>query len=1285
MVMSRTLVTLRDARRALALLGLVLVVSMVWGASARAALEHPFTGQSFGPEGTGTFVEVIAVAVDQKSGDVFVYDQGEGGSVYKFDASGEPVDFSSAGTKITGVGSTGVSEAEIAVDSSGGPDAGDIYVANKHAVRIYSAAGVLLGELTGPEPCGVAVDSSGAVYVGNYPETVTKYVPLTNPVSNSNEQSSMRGLNKICNVAVDGEGNVYAATYTGGVTRYGSLQFGSLTATGTLIDPAGRTLAVDPSSNHVYVGEESDVAEYDSEGKLLGKSGKNQLSGAFGVAVKSGTGGSMYASSGYGSPQHRIDIFGPAVFLAHATTEVASNITNTSVTLAGSVNPEGTATTYQFEYGTSSSYGSASPVSPGSVGSDSTNHALEANLSALASSTLYHYRISATNENGVFHGADETFRTTGPPTIDAQSAIGLGQREATIEGQVNSSGFDTHYYVEYGPTSSYGSSTTSTDIGSETTDQSTSVELTGLHFGTTYHYRIVASNSQGAPVYSPDETFTTVALALTEEESISQVGSSSLTLSTRVNDFGVPSTYHYEYGQTNTYGSTTPQENLGAVNGPVGAPAQLSGLQPGTAYHFRIVVENEEGKVQGEDFTFSTLQLGILGLPDDRGYELVTPTDNEDAQVYTPEGSGGGLFAFGAGSVPSFLPVRAAADGHAIVYVGEPTSEGNGNQTRGNQYLATRGPNGWTTKDIQPAGFWSPQYWAFSEDLSTGVLQSIEPLAAGAPNYPYEDLYVSSIEDGSLHTLSTATPPHRSPQEFDAVSSGGGSGELGAFFAGGSRDYKHLFFEANDALTSEAMDGGSRENNLYESYGGRLRLVNVLPDGSTQPNASFGAPSVTFDEAQNSENAISADGSRAFWTDLNRGSLYVRENGSSTRLIAEHATFWTASADGSRVLYAKSGDLYEDDLSTGVTTDLTPGGQVQGIVGASEDASYVYFVADGTLAPGALAGESNLYLYHGGTTTLIATLSSERKEEPGYGVYPAKRFNDWRPALGKRTAEATPDGHTLAFMSVRSLTGYDNRNEEGFPQSEVFVYDAMSGKLSCASCSPSGERPLGSNKNAAGYLPVSDEDSTSQLRLVSEDGGRVLFQSVVPLVPQDVNGKDDVYEWERDGTGSCHLSAGCVYLLSDGSSDAPSFLLDASADGSNVFIATSAQLVSRDENEIYDVYDVRIGVETPPVPPQCTGTGCQGVPGAPPIFATPSSVTFGGVGNFAPAAKTVINKPKAKAKKKPKAKRRSRSKAKRKHRARKQILKGLKGRRVSLSGRAIHARVVTGTNGRGDR
>jgi len=175
----------------------------------------------------------------------------------------------------------------------------------------------------------------------------------------------------------------------------------------------------------------------------------------------------------------------------------------------------------------------------------------------------------------------------------------------------------------------------------------------------------------------------------------------------------------------------------------------------------------------------------------------------------------------------------------------------------------------------------------------------------------------------------------------------------------------------------------------------------------------------------------------------------------------------------------------------------------------------------------------------------------------------------------------------------------------------------------------------------------------------------VFFDSQEALVPQDTNGHLDAYEWERPGVGSCTSSKGCIYLLSGGTSTDESYFADASANGDDAFIVTRAKLLPADTFENNDVYDVRVDGFTPIAAPACTGTGCQGLPGAAPIFATPSSVTFEGVGNFAaptPAAKVkqVKKKPK-KTKRKAKPKKKHRGKAKRG-----------KAKKASKTGRRIH-------------
>jgi hypothetical protein len=158
-------------------------------------------------------------------------------------------------------------------------------------------------------------------------------------------------------------------------------------------------------------------------------------------------------------------------------------------------------------------------------------------------------------------------------------------------------------------------------------------------------------------------------------------------------------------------------------------------------------------------------------------------------------------------------------------------------------------------------------------------------------------------------------------------------------------------------------------------------------------------------------------------------------------------------------------------------------------------------------------------------------------------------------------------------------------------------------------------------------LPNSN-NSTYALRDLSADGDRVFFESTEGLVPdvaneqapapEDTNGLTNVYEWERGGSGSCTSATSCLYLLSGGTSTDLSFFLDASESGNDVFIGTRAQLVPQDRGETFEVYDARADAPQQLTPPACSGSGCQGVPSAPPIFATPSSVTFNGIGNFSP-------------------------------------------------------------------
>lgn len=104
------------------------------------------------------------------------------------------------------------------------------------------------------------------------------------------------------------------------------------------------------------------------------------------------------------------------------TTNAASGVTSSGATLNGTVNPEGDATTYQFEYGTSTSYGSTAPASPGSAGSGTTAVNESAAVSGLSPSTTYHYRLDATNSTGTTDGGDQTFTTNAAGAVVAFDA-----------------------------------------------------------------------------------------------------------------------------------------------------------------------------------------------------------------------------------------------------------------------------------------------------------------------------------------------------------------------------------------------------------------------------------------------------------------------------------------------------------------------------------------------------------------------------------------------------------------------------------------------------------------------------------------------------------------------------------------------------------------------------------------------------------------------------------------------------------------------------------------------
>ncbi|HEY5194444.1 MAG TPA: hypothetical protein VIJ39_11320 [Solirubrobacteraceae bacterium] len=810
-----------------------------------------------------------------------------------------------------------------------------------------------------------------------------------------------------------------------------------------------------------------------------------------------------------------------------------------------------------------------------------------------------------------------------------------------------------------------------------------------------------------------------------ENESISKVTANSATFQAEVNARGANTEYHFEYGRcaslstcaTSGYETSLPLpdaalESMFAVQG---VSVHTQDLLPGTVYHFRVIAHNSFGTGHGVERTFVTQAAGVFTLPDGRSWEMVSPPQKEGT-LFVPIEEG---------------IIQAAANGDAFSEESlfEPIEENAASAT--GFYSASffgRGADGWSAKTIaQPHSGVGPlpvgggqDYRIFSEDLSKAILQPLGPFTSLAPGVDESTPYIRTdylngnpfeqCGSGCFQPIVSIANVPVGTKFGDEPDGKCNQTPCGPHVLGATPDLSHIVLGSYVALTSTPVVG--RHRALYEWNGGRLELVNLLPEGEANKDGGSLAFESTLGEGDDAaRHAISNDGSRivllAEQAVPRRGGerrhLYLRDtvrhetvlidapNADAPPMEGERRPqYMTASSDGARVFFldserltadatantnSESPDLYEYNVDAPVgsrLTDLTvdkndgESADVSMVTGASEDGSYIYFTAGGALAPGAGPGACggnnpqpgetklcNLYVRHNGVTTFIAGLSVED--------YP-----DWNQQLADLPARVSPNGRWLAFMSNRNLTGYDTADaNSGRPDEEVYLYEARSGKVICASCNPTGARPVGFEKasefrlvNALdyygmfarktwiaaivpGWTPMDLSEARYQSRYLS-DSGRLFFDSGDGLVPQDVNGTQDVYEFEPPGVGGCsssiatfsESSGGCVAPVSSGTSNEESAFLDASESGGDVFFLTGAKLLPQDFDNSLDIYDARECtavspcISVPPLtPPPCnTGDSCKASPSPQPaIFGSPSSATFSGAGNVtAPVVTPVV-------------------------------------------------------------
>jgi hypothetical protein len=293
---------------------------------------------------------------------------------------------------------------------------------------------------------------------------------------------------------------------------------------------------------------------------------------------------------------------GPPVVVTNAATLIASF----SATLNGTVDPHGLTTTVYFQYGTTTSYGSTTSAQ---TKTGNTYQSVSANISGLSASTTYHFRIVANNSSGSRYGSDKTFTTlsvTGPPVVTTSPATLIASFSATLNGSVYPHGLTTTVYFQYGTTTSYGLTTTP-QSQSGNTYRSVSANISGLTASTTYHFRIVATNSAGTR-YGSDRTFTTLSATgppVVTTNPATNVTSSSATLNGSLDPHGLTTTVYFQYATTTSYGHTTPTQSQ-TGNTFRNISANISGLTTHTTYHFRIVATNSAGTRYDSDRTFTT-------------------------------------------------------------------------------------------------------------------------------------------------------------------------------------------------------------------------------------------------------------------------------------------------------------------------------------------------------------------------------------------------------------------------------------------------------------------------------------------------------------------------------------------------------------------------------------------------------------------------------------------------------------------------------------------------------
>lgn len=585
-------------------------------------------------------------------------------------------------------------------------------------------------------------------------------------------------------------------------------------------------------------------------------------------------------------------------------------------------------------------------------------------------------------------------------------------------------------------------------------------DLTGLEPNLKYLARLVVGNETSRHM-SISTPFTTQPVApITVTGKATDVSETSAVINGTINPAGLQTTYFFEYGLTDAYGSRVPAA-IAAVAGNGHGPRifsrTLRGLQPGTTYHYRLVAQNSIGTSVGEDRTFTTLAPGAIPA---RAYEQVTPVDKLGATIDPKYG------------------LQAAPDGSALSYVAR-NPVGVNSSPQFARFMSYRGSDDWQAGlPTDP-----PLNTARSTVFTTTI--GISDDFAHAFVVSNRDLLGNGVENGAnLYREDLRTG------EYALIASSAGEGAFRYFttlqsqnkFMWGNADYSEVVFISVVPL----LDGVSSAALYRWSVDDGLQLESTMPGGGS-PDGEVLVPSASGDSRY-----VSKDGRRAYFTitgGIDAG-VYLSEDG-QTRAISvsrrdgdpatpQSGLFLAASDDGRYAYFftytaqltddapPSQGDIYrydaiEDNLEY-IGSQAGPGlGPSDGAaLGTSEDGETFYF-----------AGPNGIEVWRDGAIHLVSTSST-----------------------GLGGGFVSSDGRYFGYGEEASQA--------------VFFYDAATEELTCASCLSDGSNPRGA------ALPLGERSASNEIPEAVTDGGEMFFDTSSRLVAADVNGEFDVYVF-KDG------------------------------------------------------------------------------------------------------------------------------------------------------------------------